>query len=105
MPESNGTRRRSRAWTLANACEVGQLVIVRCQFCRITRHYLPEDPTLLGDVELEQIEKHMRCEGCGHKDYLVVAFHIPTAAERASMRIRRLAGIRYNRKVIWRDED
>ena len=46
----------------------------------------------------------MRCESCGQKDYLVVAFHIPTTEERMSMRIRRLAGIRYVRKVIRQDE-
>ena len=46
----------------------------------------------------------MRCESCGHKDYLVVAFHIPTTEERMAMRIRRLAGIRYVRKVIRQDE-
>ena len=106
MPESSGTRKRGRTWTLANACEFGQLVTVRCQFCRIARHYLPADlRTLLGDVGIEQVERHMRCEGCGLKDYLLVAFHIPTAQERASIRIRRLAGVHYVRKVIWRDED
>lgn len=56
-------------------------------------------------VPIVAVERQVRCEGCGLKDYLVVDFHIPTAAERASMRIRRLAGVRYIRKVIRRDED
>lgn len=97
--------KRGKTWTLANACELGQLVTIRCQYCRITRHYLPDDlRTLLGDVGIAEVERRVRCESCGLKDYLVVAFHIPTTEERMAMRIRRLAGIRYVRKVIWQDE-
>ena len=51
-----------------------------------------------------EIERRVRCGSCGLKDYLVVAFHIPTTEERMAMRIRRLAGVRYVRKVIWQDD-
>ena len=27
--------KRGKVWTLANACELGQLVTIRCQYCRI----------------------------------------------------------------------
>ena len=82
--------RQKREVIFGNACELGQLVTIRCQFCRITRHYLLQNlRTLLGNVGVDQVEHRMRC---GPKDYLAVAFHIPTAAEREVMRIRRVAG-------------
>lgn len=103
MPESNGTRRRGRAWTLSDACEIGQLVTIRCQFCRITRHYLPQDlRTLLGDVWIDQVEHRVRCESCGHKQY-GGGLPYPHGRGARDDAHREDGWGHYVRKVIWQD--
>ncbi len=105
MPESTGRRRRGPAWRLSNAHAVGQLARIRCGHCRISRYYEPADlQQLFGDVEIDQVVRRMRCERCGLQDYLNATLEMPTALERTSIRIRRLAGVRMVRKVVWRDE-
>lgn len=46
----------------------------------------------------------MRCDICKLQDYIDGELVIPTAQERATIRMRRLADIRYVRKVTWRDD-
>jgi hypothetical protein len=90
---------------LAKRIRAGQLVRITCQFCRITRYFEPADlEQVLGDVAFRQALGAMRCEKCRRRDYIVGALTIPTAEERAAIRLRRLVDVRYVRKVIWRDE-
>lgn len=91
--------------TLGQAHLAGQLVRVTCQYCHITRHFTPVDlERLLGDAPFSSVLGSMRCEKCRRCDYLVGALVIPTAEERATLRVRRLVNVRYLRRVIWRDE-
>jgi hypothetical protein len=104
MPESPSPRRRGSVWKLSNAHDVGQLACVQCQLCNIKRYYRPDDLLkLFGDVGIDDVR--MRCEKCGHGDYIVAELHHMTATERASVRVRRLVEIRMVRKVTWRDSE
>ncbi len=101
MPESNDSRRRGAK--LGDAEASGQLLRVRCNFCRSQRHYQPADiMKLAGNVPFNSI--HGRCMGCYRDDYLDFRLVLPTAAERQAIRVRRLAGVRMVRQVRWRDE-
>ena len=59
---------------------------------------------LLGDVPFSSALGSMRCEQCRRRDYLVGALTIPTAEERTRIKLRRLADVRYVRRVIWHDD-
>lgn len=105
MPEQND-RPRLRYQTLNKAHEVGQLVRAQCANCYIKRYYLPADLiTILGrgDVPYWAIEHQMRCERCRRKEIVIDVVFL-SAAERMTIRVRRLAEIRMVRKIIWRDE-
>lgn len=102
MPELSGKPRPS-AWTLSKAHSAGQLVRAGCVHCNIRHHYYPADLLkLAGDVPASAIR--MRCVKCGSTEWLRVTFESLSAAERQGIRIRRLAGIKMVRKVIWEDE-
>lgn len=63
MPDTDERRKRGGAWTLGNAHEVGQLVLVRCGLCNVKRWYQPSDlKEIFGDVEAELTLRTMRQE-------------------------------------------
>jgi hypothetical protein len=91
-------------WPLSRASEVGQVVRVRCGYCRGKRYYLPEDlQRLFGDSDVNTLSRRMRCEACGKKEISAEVF-IPVASERARMTIRRLVDVKVRRVPVWRDE-
>ena len=101
MPEQH----KPEPWTLLAAHDRGELIRVQCHYCRLTRHFLPRDlQTLLGNVTIEQLERRMRCERCGKTDYLSASLFLPSATERNSLTVRRLASVRLVRQISWRDE-
>lgn len=105
MPDTGGRPKRGGAWKLSNAHETGQLVLVRCGICNVKRWYQPGDlRDIFGDVEAELVGGKMSCERCGKNDFMHAETQSPSARERQSIRVRRLAEIRTIRRVIWRDE-
>ena len=104
MPKSVSAN-LDKPWTLKESDEAGDLVRIECSLCSVRRVYRPSDLRRLeGDVRLEYLRKRMRCEKCGHNDYIRASVFRPTAQELQKIRIRRLVGIRMVRKVIWQDE-
>jgi hypothetical protein len=79
---------------------------VFCGICCKKRWYLPDDlKKLIGDVEADDIPRHMRCEKGHAREYLQAEFQYLTAEERQAIRVRRLAEVRMVRRVIWTDEE
>jgi hypothetical protein len=102
MPEPSGKQRPS-TWTLSKSHDASELVRAWCAHCNIRHHYYPAElRRLAGDVPAAAIR--MRCTKCGSTEWMRVTFECLTAAERQTIRVRRLVGIRMVRKVIWRDE-
>lgn len=105
MPDNGGRTRRGQTWKLSDAHAVGQLIRITCQHCNIKRHYRPADlARLTGNVGCESVTRGMRCTKCRLSEYLVAIAWSPTGLERAGVSIRRLAGIRMVRQVIWVDD-
>ncbi|MES0201545.1 hypothetical protein [Mesorhizobium sp. LNHC209A00] len=103
MPEPS-RRSRRLVQTLCRAHEVGQLIRVRCIPCNITRHYPAGDlAKLLGDIPFWDVERHMRCERCKRREFDIDIL-LPSASDGLKIRVRRLAGVRLVRQVIWRDD-
>jgi hypothetical protein len=66
---------------------------------------MPSDlKQLMGDIEADDIPRHMRCDQGHDKEFLLVEFRYLTAQEGQGIRIRRLAEVRMVRKVIWRHD-
>ena len=104
MPDNSGRSRRHAIRTLSQAHEVGQFVRISCEWCHIRRTYLPDDlRKVVGDVDLDQITRRMRCEKCRKRDYLTAVYWFPSAQEKAILVVRRLSEIRMVRRIIWRD--
>lgn len=105
MPDMGGRQKRGIGLRLRNAHDAGQLVLVRCQHCNIKRWYQPGDLIkLFGNAEVDQLTGAMVCVKCGLKEYILAESESLTARERMNIRVRRLAGIRMVRRVIWEDE-
>lgn len=105
MPEQNGLSRRQRMHTLTRAEETGQIVKIDCMYCRITHRYRCRDLLqLCGDVAIDEIACHFRCEKCNHKDYLRAIFELPWGSDIGKLRIRKLVRIKTVRKPVWKDD-
>lgn len=104
MPEQYREKRGS-AFTLSRAHDTGYYVRARCALCSLKRIYAPLDLVqLVGDIALPQLERKIRCDKCGKREFMEVNFWSPAARELEGLIIRRVAGVRTVRKVIWRDE-
>jgi hypothetical protein len=98
-------RRRTLIVLLSWAHARGHLVQVGCGFHSGVRYYVPDDLIrLFGDVDVQSLERKMKCSRCGRGDNMEVDLRLPSAAERQRMTIRRLVDIRVKRIPVWRDD-
>ncbi len=105
MPEQNGLTRRQRMHTLSKAEETRQIVRIDCMYCRITRRYRCSDLLkLCGDVPIDEIAPHFRCDVCKLKDYLRAQFELPYGADTGKLAIRKLVKIKVVHKPVWKDD-
>lgn len=73
--------------------------------CFETRHYLPADlKAVLGNIDCDDLDEHMRCERCGRSDCMRAGAFVPSAQERQAIRIRRLVSVKLKKIPIWRYE-
>jgi hypothetical protein len=104
MPEIHPLK-RLRSWTVRAAAAQGQVIVVTCDFCRVTHNYLPGDlETLCGNLSLDRLLGRFKCEGCGKKIYLRMTLHIPHGSEFGSMEIRRLTRVRTLIVPVWSED-
>ena len=92
-------------WTLLHAHDAGQVARIRCGHCNIKRFYKPKELCeVIGNVSIDQVRAKVRCEKCGRKESMSAELFHPVAQEHVTIRYRRLVEIRWERRVIWRDE-
>ncbi|TAW19924.1 hypothetical protein ELI20_01150 [Rhizobium ruizarguesonis] len=102
MPEMNQSKKLAR-WSLADARAVGHILVVQCQYCRITRRYLPDD--ILKFQKNTSVDRvRFRCQECGKRDYIHVSVYSPSSSDIGKLPVRRLVGMRDVKMPIWRDE-
>ena len=90
---------------LSNLIRTGQLVRMRCGFCRRTLHYRAEDLIqLYGDVDVDSLLGRLRCEAGADHGTLDVRAVFVTGAEAVGLKVRRLVSIRIRREPVWREE-
>lgn len=103
MPEQHRPRRGVQPYMLGEAVDNGSLVKARCGGCSPVRWYHPKDLiTLYGNIPARNLARQMRCGRC--KALLTVDVTTPTAEERQNLRLRRLDGVWWARRVRWREE-
>ncbi|NKQ87582.1 hypothetical protein ELH72_36500 [Rhizobium ruizarguesonis] len=104
MPEIHPFK-RLRLWTVRAAGDQGQILVVTCNLCRVTHHYLPADiEKLCGNISLDRVLQKFRCDGCSKKNYLQMKLHFPHGSEYGTLKIRRLKRIRTVTLPVWADE-
>jgi hypothetical protein len=92
------------AFTLAHASELGQIVRVTCQHCRITRRYMAKDLLLLcGPIGIHEIPGNFRCEKCDRKEFMVADWESLYGCVPGKIKVRKLIRIELVRKPIWED--
>ena len=91
---------------LFRAHDAGQLIGVRCNLCAgRKRYYLPIDLIrLFGDLSIAEAAQRMKCEKCGHHDYLRAEIVNASAAERQAIKVRRLVGVKMRKVPVWRED-
>lgn len=104
MPEPYHYKRRG-SYTLSDCHRNGHLIHVRCNFCKLSRYYVPDDlRKVFNDIEVDDVVYQMRCERGGRDHHLTLSAELISADKRQGLMIRRLDKIVYDRRVIWRDE-
>jgi hypothetical protein len=92
-------------YTLSDALQFGQIVLVQCSACAVKRYYDPADLIrLMGDLPTHMVDRQMKCERCSTRDHLRVDIQRLSAADRQTIKLRRIDSIRWVRRIIWRDE-
>ncbi|TGQ20034.1 hypothetical protein [Mesorhizobium sp. M00.F.Ca.ET.217.01.1.1] len=105
MPEQPEKWPRGAAWTLMHAHDAGQIARISCGHCNIKRFYKPAElREVVGNVAIEEVRAKARCQACGRKEFMHAELFHAYGQELVTMRFRRLKEIRWERRVIWRDE-
>lgn len=96
---------RGQAWTLMHAHDAGQIARIWCGHCNIKRFYKPAElREVIGNVTIDEVRANARCQACGKKDYMRAELFHAYGQELVTIRFRRLKEIRWEKRVIWRDE-
>ncbi|MDR9775019.1 hypothetical protein RJJ65_20650 [Rhizobium hidalgonense] len=103
MPEMNLSK-KLRGWSLRDAADAGQLLEVKCQFCRTTYRFFPNDLLqLTTNVSLDRLACRFRCERCNRSDYMGLTVRQIWGSEYGKLTVRRLVKVTTVKRPIWED--
>jgi len=72
------------------------------------QHQTPYKPIelreVIGNVTIDQVRGKVRCEKCGRKESMNAEQFHPVGQELETIGFRRLVEIKWERRVVWRDE-
>jgi hypothetical protein len=104
MPDMS-PRRRKIIWLLSSADDAGQLVRVSCRSHDGGCYYEPTDLVqIFGDVDVNQLDRAMKCERCGQRDNIDVDVRLPSGMELDKIKVRRLVEIKIYKRPVWREQ-
>ncbi|MGX5801912.1 hypothetical protein ACWGS9_11760 [Bradyrhizobium sp. Arg314] len=73
--------------------------------CNVTRYYKPlELREVIGNVTIDEVRDKARCQKCGSREWMSAQLFHATGEQAHTIRFRRLVEIRWEKRVIWRDE-
>ncbi|RUW52987.1 hypothetical protein EOA32_10920 [Mesorhizobium sp. M1A.F.Ca.ET.072.01.1.1] len=105
MPEQPEKWPRGAPWTLTHAHDAGQVAGIRCARCNVTRYYKPNElREVIGNVTIDGVRDKVRSQQCKSREWMSAQLFHPTAEQAHTIRFRRLVQIRWEKRVIWRDE-
>jgi len=105
MPEQPEKWPRGAAWTLTHAHDAGQACGIRCGKCNLKRFYKPQElREVIGNVTIDEVREKVRCQKCGSREWMDAELFHPTGEQAHTIRYRRLVQIRWEKRVVWRDE-
>jgi hypothetical protein len=72
---------------------------------RVTRYYKPAElRQVIGNVTIDAVRDAVRCQACGKKEWISAELFHAHGQELVTIKFRRLKEIRWERRVIRRDE-
>ena len=90
---------------LSDAERFQHIVRVQCKLCQTKRIYLIKDViTLLGNVPVYSMGRAMKCDHCGHNEYIKAECDSVQASDFGKLKIRRLDSIKTVQVPIWRED-
>lgn len=88
-----------------HAHNAGQVVLIRCRHCNIKRYFKPAElREIYGNVPVEALRGKMTCQKCRMSESIDAELLHLVGEEAVKVRFRRLVGIKFVRRVVWRDE-
>lgn len=91
-------------FTLSHGHEAGMLVKINCGYCRITHLYLAADiMKICGDIPVWEVAGYFCCGTCQQKAYLRTDWRTVYGPDVATIRVRRLVGIRSVKVYDWKE--
>lgn len=96
------SRRTLESITLEGLAVDNRLVVVRCNYCRRTTHFLARDLVQVYGKDKHPNTVFDRCSKCGHSRYLHVGTRLPNSEDEKSLKVRRPTLVRV--QWSWRDE-
>lgn len=94
MPESYDKPHPYRKpYSLGNAARDGMLLVVKCNCCRRTTHYLATDLIELLGQDRAALDAPFECSRCGTREYMRVSLRSPEGGDYGHLLVRRPAGV------------
>ena len=100
-PYRPGAESYNRTFTLAEAAERGQIVVVRCALCHRIVRFLAADLLTLLNPRRDAFLPPYHCSQCGKAEYLHVKLHTPSPGDYGHLVVRRPAGVVRVQKWKW----
>lgn len=94
------SRRTLEKVTLGDLAADGRLVVVHCNLCRKTEHYLAVDLVQVMGAGQSAYGAFDRCPHCGNGKWLRIQFRLASYLDEGKLRIRRPVA---KRRWVWRD--
>lgn len=88
-PYRPGAESYGRTYTLAEAAELGQIIVVRCTMCRRLVRFLASDLVTLLQPRRDALVPPYPCSKCGKAEYLSVKLNSPSAGDYGHLVVRR----------------
>jgi hypothetical protein len=85
---------------LKHAAALGQLVVLRCNYCRRSVNFLASDLASLLGPERDALDPPFPCSKCRRTDYLRVTLKLPLPGDCGAILVRRPGPVR--RIQTWR---
>ncbi|TGP86387.1 hypothetical protein EN866_24115 [Mesorhizobium sp. M2D.F.Ca.ET.223.01.1.1] len=90
---------------MTHAHDAGQAGGIRRARCNVTLYYKPSElREVIGNVAIDDVMNKVRCQQCKSREWMSAQLFHPIGEQAHTIRYRRLVQIRWEKRVVSRDE-